>query len=228
LCSIALSQPPSFLLLTLLVDCCLYPGPSIGAVTAVVFVPHAAVVAAVAAAIADAITTTATAGVAIITIAGTAVVAVAIAVTINVTAAIATIAVAITTTVSIAATTIDVITARGSGGKNVIFQMAPIPLQSVLICCTRCQYDILKVSLKKMTRTYPLCVSNIEIFRPNKNPILHAISSHFCIHQRTCIWDFLSMHFSLYTLFNNVGKVSGCDSNIKWSVGAMTGVGSHG
>jgi hypothetical protein len=56
---------------------------------------------------------------------------------------------------------------RGSGGKNVFFQMARIPLLSVLICSTKCQYDVLKVSLKKMTRTYPLGVSNIEIFRAN-------------------------------------------------------------
>jgi hypothetical protein len=116
---------------------------------------------------------------------------------------------------------------RGSGGKNVIFQIAPIPLLSVLICSTRCQYGILKVSLKKMTRTNKLGASNIEIFCTNKNPILHAISSHFCIHQRTCIWDFLSMHFSLYTLLKDVCKVLGCDFNTKWSVGAITGVGSH-
>ena len=117
---------------------------------------------------------------------------------------------------------------RGSGGKNVIFQIAPIPLLSVLICSTRCQYYILKVSLKKMTITYPLGASNIVFFRANKNPILHAITGHFCISQRTCIWDFLSMHFSLYTLLKDVCKVSGCDSKIKWSVGAITGVQSHG
>ncbi len=34
--------------------------------------------------------------------------------------------------------------------------------------------------------------------------------------------------FSLYTLLKDVCKVSGCDSKIKWSVGAITGVQSHG
>ncbi len=37
---------------------------------------------------------------------------------------------------------------RGSGGKNVIFQMVPIPFLGVLIYSTRCQYDVLKVLLK--------------------------------------------------------------------------------
>jgi hypothetical protein len=37
---------------------------------------------------------------------------------------------------------------RGSNGKNV-FLMAPTPPLSVSICSTRCQYDILKVWLKK-------------------------------------------------------------------------------
>ncbi len=112
--------------------------------------------------------------------------------------------------------------------KMWFFQMAQIPLLSVLICPTRCQYDILKVSLKKMTSTYPLGASNIEIFCTDKNPILHAIASHFCIRQRTCIQDFLSMHFSLYTLLKDACKVLRCDSNTKWSVGAITGVGRHG
>ncbi len=119
---------------------------------------------------------------------------------------------------------------RASGGKNVIFQMAPNPFLSILICSTRYQCDILKVFWKKLTRTYPLGASDIEIFHSNKSPILHAILSHFCIHQRTCIWDFLSIHFSFYTLLKDVCKckVLGCDSNAKWFVGAMTGVGSNG
>ncbi len=55
---------------------------------------------------------------------------------------------------------------------------------------------------------------------------LHAILSHLCIRQRTCIQDFLTMHFSLYTLMKDACKVLGCDSNAKWSVGAITGMGS--
>ncbi len=38
---------------------------------------------------------------------------------------------------------------RGTGGKNVIFQIPPNPLMSVLNCSTMCQYDILKVLFKK-------------------------------------------------------------------------------
>jgi hypothetical protein len=38
---------------------------------------------------------------------------------------------------------------RGSGTKNVIFQMALISFLSVLTCSSRCKYDILKVWLKK-------------------------------------------------------------------------------
>ncbi len=38
---------------------------------------------------------------------------------------------------------------------------------------------------------------------------------------------FLSVHFSFYTLLEDVCKVLGCDSNAKWSVGAITGVGNH-
>jgi hypothetical protein len=41
--------------------------------------------------------------------------------------------------------------------------MAPIPPLSVPIYSTRCEYDILKVSLKKMIITYPLGGSNIMI-----------------------------------------------------------------
>jgi hypothetical protein len=112
--------------------------------------------------------------------------------------------------------------------KMCFFQMAPIPLLSILIWSTRCQYDVPKVLLKKMARTYPLGAANIEIFRANLNPILHAILTHFCIQQRTCIWDFLSMHFSLYTLMKDVCKVLECDSIAKWSVGAISGMGSNG
>ncbi len=50
---------------------------------------------------------------------------------------------------------------RGSGGKNVIFQMAPIPFLSVLISSTRCQYDVLKVSLKKIDQNLPIgCIKH--------------------------------------------------------------------
>jgi hypothetical protein len=49
----------------------------------------------------------------------------------------------------------------------------------------------------------------------------------FRIRQRTCMRDFLSMHFLLYTLLKDVCKVLGCDSNMKWYVGAITGVGSN-
>jgi hypothetical protein len=37
-----------------------------------------------------------------------------------------------------------------------VFQMAPIPLLSILIYYTCCQYDIMKVSLKKLER---ICLS---------------------------------------------------------------------
>jgi hypothetical protein len=40
--------------------------------------------------------------------------------------------------------------------------------------------------------------------------------------------DFVSMYLRLYALLKGVCKVLGCDSNIKWSIGAITGVGSHG
>jgi hypothetical protein len=98
----------------------------------------------------------------------------------------------------------------------------------VSICSTRCQYDILKVLLKKIDQNLPIgCVKHC-FFCANKNPILHAISGLFCIHQQTCIWDFLSMHFSLHTLLKDVCKVLGCNYNTKWSVEAITGVGSQG
>jgi hypothetical protein len=51
--------------------------------------------------------------------------------------------------------------------KSWFFQMAPIPLPSVSICSTRYQYDALKVLSKKLTRTYLLGASNIEIFCAN-------------------------------------------------------------
>jgi hypothetical protein len=82
---------------------------------------------------------------------------------------------------------------RGSGGKSVIFQMAPIPLLGVLIYSNRSQYVILKVSLKNLSRTYLLGASNIEMFRANKMPRFTCNFSHFCKRQSTYIWGISSM-----------------------------------
>jgi hypothetical protein len=50
---------------------------------------------------------------------------------------------------------------RGSGGNNVIFQVATILLLSVLIYSNRCQYAILKVSLNKIEYNLPVeCVKH--------------------------------------------------------------------
>ncbi len=45
---------------------------------------------------------------------------------------------------------------RGSGTKNVIFQMALISCLSILTCSSRCQYDILKVLLKQIDQNPPV------------------------------------------------------------------------
>ena len=84
----------------------------------------------------------------------------------------------------------------GIGGpvvKMCFFQMPPIPLLSVLIHSNRSQYVILKVSLKKLSRTYPLGASNIEMFRANKMPRFTCNFSHFCKRQSTYIWGISSM-----------------------------------
>jgi hypothetical protein len=51
----------------------------------------------------------------------------------------------------------------GPAKRMPFFQIVPKPFWSVLIYSTRCEYDILKVLLKKMTRTYPLGGSNMAI-----------------------------------------------------------------
>ncbi len=52
---------------------------------------------------------------------------------------------------------------RGSGSeKFIFFQMPPKSFLSVRIYPIRCEYDILKVLLKKLTRTYLLGVSNMQ------------------------------------------------------------------
>ncbi len=52
-------------------------------------------------------------------------------------------------------------TIGGPVEKMWFFQMAPIPLLSVLIWSTRCQYYILKVSLKKIDQNLPIgCVKH--------------------------------------------------------------------
>ena len=48
------------------------------------------------------------------------------------------------------------IDSRGSGTKNVIFQMALTSFLSVLTCSSRCQYDILKVWFKKIDQSPPV------------------------------------------------------------------------
>ena len=45
-----------------------------------------------------------------------------------------------------------------------IFQIAPTPYLSILICSNRYQYGFLKVLLKKIHLTYPLGMSNVELF----------------------------------------------------------------
>ncbi len=74
--------------------------------------------------------------------------------------------------------------ARGSGGKNVFFQMAPTPPLSVSICSTRCQYDTLKIWLKKndhfltcgAAKVHIFCVLVTELvtdlFPPGTDPVL--------------------------------------------------------
>jgi hypothetical protein len=50
---------------------------------------------------------------------------------------------------------------RGSGGKNVIFSNGPNSTSECLICSTRCQYDVLKVSLKKNDQNLPVgCIKH--------------------------------------------------------------------
>ncbi len=56
----------------------------------------------------------------------------------------------------------------GPVAKVSFFQMVQISLLSVLMYSTRCEYDILKVLFLKMTGTFPLSVSNIEMFHANK------------------------------------------------------------
>ncbi len=51
----------------------------------------------------------------------------------------------------------------GPAPKMPFFQMVPKPFLSVLIYSTRCEYDILKVLLKKKSRTYLLGGSNMTI-----------------------------------------------------------------
>ena len=60
------------------------------------------------------------------------------------------------------------------------------------------QYDILKGSFKNMTITYPLGMSNVELFLTNKMPHFTCNFNHICKRQSTYIWSIISM----YTCFN--------------------------
>ncbi len=52
----------------------------------------------------------------------------------------------------------------GAVEKMCFFQMAPIPPLSVSICSTRCQYDILKVWLKKNNHFLTCGAAKVHIF----------------------------------------------------------------
>ena len=54
--------------------------------------------------------------------------------------------------------------------KMCFFQIAPTLCFSILIFSNRYHNDILKVSLKTITMTYPLGTSNIELFCANRIP----------------------------------------------------------
>jgi hypothetical protein len=106
--------------------------------------------------------------------------------------------------------------------KTWFFQMAPIPCLSVQSCSIRCQYDILKVLLKKMTRTYPLGAPNIEIFRTNKMPLFTCYFSYIFKSESTWMRNIWGMSNCSYVCLKDVCKVSWHDSYVKWSVGAVT------
>jgi len=53
---------------------------------------------------------------------------------------------------------------RGSGGKNVIFQIASGPILSIPIHSNTCQYDPCKVLLKKMTLSFPMNLPKSAFF----------------------------------------------------------------
>jgi hypothetical protein len=58
----------------------------------------------------------------------------------------------------------DVTPLGGPVEKMCFFQMAPVPPPSVSICSTRCQYDILKVWLKKNDHSLTCGAAKVHIF----------------------------------------------------------------
>ena len=78
----------------------------------------------------------------------------------------------------------DAVELGGPVEKMCFFQMAPTPPLSVSICSTRCQYDILKVWLKKndhfltcgAAKVHIFCVLVTELvtdlFPPGTDPVL--------------------------------------------------------
>ena len=56
-----------------------------------------------------------------------------------------------------------------------------------------CEYDILKVLLKRIDQNIPIeCVKH-NMFHANKMPNFTYYLSHICTIQRTCIWSILIM-----------------------------------
>ena len=106
--------------------------------------------------------------------------------------------------------------------KNmIIFQMTTIPRLSVQSCSIRCQYDILKALLKKMTRTYPFGAPNIETFRTNKMLLFTCYLSYIFKSESTWMWNIWGMSNCSYVSLKDVCKVSWQDSNVKWFVGGL-------
>ncbi len=79
----------------------------------------------------------------------------------------------------------------GPQGKMWFFQMASIPFLSVSICSTRCQYDVLKVLLKKKDQNLPIgCVKHSNF--------LCKLKSHFTCYFEPFLHISKNMHMGLF------------------------------
>ncbi len=73
----------------------------------------------------------------------------------------------------------------GPVGKMWFFQMAPITLLSVQSCSTRCQYNILKVSFKKIEQNLPVgCTEYWYVLHTNKMPSFTCYLSYIFKNER--------------------------------------------
>jgi hypothetical protein len=84
------------------------------------------------------------------------------------------------------------------------FQLAQGLILSIQTPSDISQYDVYKVSSKKMGGRCPLAVSKLKIVHTNKIPNFTCYLSHICTIQSTRIWNLLSIPNSLHECLKDV------------------------